>query len=101
VALGVFARASQRVLAKIGEDSSLAGVPIGPVNIQYNLALDALVPGLTDDAAVVRHDVATLPASARPSVGLYLQHPDGEFRLDRKLDDNGYNVRFVVLKVTT
>ena len=95
--LGIFQRASQRILAKLGEDSSLQGVSIGKVNIERDVVLDAGIVDMSVDNPVVRVHVATIPRSATPRVGQTLVHPDGTFKLDRLLDDTGYSTRFIVV----
>lgn len=99
------ARAAAAVRAKFGADSSLAGTPIGPVAIQYGvddafLMSDGLGLPRAEMRDGVRHDVATLPASAAPKVGQTLVHPDGTFKLDQRIGENGHNVQFTVRKVS-
>lgn len=95
--LAVFQRAAQRILAKLGEDSSLAGVTIGKVNLERDVVLDPGIVDMSVDNPVIRVHVATIPRSAAPRTGQTLVHPDGTFKLDRLLDDTGYNVRYIVV----
>lgn len=114
MALAYQARAMLRGLAKLGEASSLSGVSCGPVAIERDVRIDAGIGDTADDNAVVRYTVASIAAkpehvdyllgvpvptttlSYRPRVGESLVHPDGTFRLDRLLDDNGVVRRFIV-----
>lgn len=114
MALAYQARAMLRGLAKLGEASSLAGVNCGPVCLERDVTIDAGIGDTADDNPVVRYTVASLAAKPehvdyllglpvptttsayRPRVGQSLVHPDGTFRLDRLLDDNGVVRRFIV-----
>lgn len=96
MSLPVFQRAASKILARLGEVSSLQGVSIGPVNLERDVEVFAGNPSTSDDNPVIRVIVATMPRSADPRAEQVLVHPDGSFTLDRLLDDNGYNVRFVV-----
>lgn len=96
--LGVFARASQRVLDHLGEDSLLRGAPAGKINIEHNANLSPGDPGRSDDNHVARFTVATIDIAFNPNVGDEVAHPDGAFLLDRLLSDNGYLRRFIAVK---
>lgn len=95
--LGVFARATARVLGRIGEDALLRGAPAGRVNLERNVMLSPGMLGTAEDNHVVSADVATIAATYAPATGDVLAHPDGTFTLDRKIDSNGYAVRFIVV----
>lgn len=99
--LGYQARAMQRGLAKLGEASLLDGVDCGPVNLQRDVLLYAGIGDTADDNAVVRYDMAVVDSSHNPRVGQRLSHPDGEYRLDRLVDDNRFVRRFIVVPVPT
>lgn len=95
--LGVIARAMQAGLAKLGEPSLLDGVNIGPVNIERGVDVFVGDPGRSDDNSVAQADVATLPRVSGARTGQVLVHPDGTFKLTRKLEDNGYSVMYVIV----
>lgn len=95
---GIFARASQRVLDKLGEDALLRGEPAGKVNVEHNVELNAGMLGTAEDNYVLRYSVATISGTYAPKVGDLLDHPDGSFKLDRRIDDNGYLQRFIVVR---
>ncbi len=95
-ALGFQARASQRVLAKHGQDSLLRGESAGKVAITRYV--DEF-PGLGDtalDNPIVNERVAAIDSAYAPRVGDALVHPDGEFRLERRLMNNGFIERFLI-----
>lgn len=95
--LGVIARAMQAGLAKLGEPSSLDGVNVGPVNIERGVDVFAGDPGRADDNTIAQADVALMPRTTNARVGQVLVHPDGRFKLTRKLEDNGYSVSFIIV----
>lgn len=102
-----------------GEPSLLAGTPCGHVLLQRDVDLFAGIGDTANDNHVVRFDVASMaarpehvdmllgescgvtPSTYSPKVGQELQHPDGTFRLDRLLRDNGFVRKFIVVPVTT
>ena len=96
--LGVFARASRRILDKLGEDASLRGAPAGKVNLEHGVELNAGMLGTADDNYVLRYSIATISVEYAPRVGDTLVHPDGTFRLDRLVTDDGYLRRYVVVR---
>lgn len=97
MALAYIADAVAAGLSVLGEPSTLNGVPCGNVNIERDLDLNAGRLDNADDASVVRRDVATILAQYSPRVGQTLVHPDGTFKLDRRLDRNGYSERFIIV----
>jgi len=97
--LGVFARASQRVLDHLGEDSFLRGAAAGKVNLEHNVNLSPGDPGRSDDNHVARYTIATIDIAFDPRVGDDLAHPDGNYLLDRLVSDNNCNRRFIAVKV--
>lgn len=99
MALGIFARAAERCLAKLGEASSLDGSPCGNVAIERNVEVFAGLLDQANDNSVVRADVASILSTFNPKVGSVLVHPDGTFKLDRKVSDNGFTRRFIVRAV--
>ena len=97
MALGIFARAEALGLAKLGEPSSLDGLPCGNVHLEHGVELYAGVLDNADDNHVVRHVVAKILSTYNPKVGAVLVHPDGRFLLDRRVETSGYAQRFVVV----
>lgn len=99
MALGYMARAMQRGLDRHGEASLLDGVDIGKAVLERGVDL---VPGIADradDNFVGQVDVASIASAASPHVGQLLVHPDGSFKLTRKVEDNGFVQRFIVTAV--
>lgn len=95
--LAVLARASKRVLAKYGQDALLRGEPAGKVAVLHDLEN---APGRMDDANdnhAVSIRVAIIDSDFAPKVGDTLVHPEGTFRLDRKIEDTGYVRHFTVV----
>lgn len=97
MALGYIARAMQRGLDLHGEASTLQGTACGKVQIERSVRLDAGLPDRAEDNHVAYADVATISKQYAPRTGQTLVHPDGTFRLNRLLEDNGFNMRFVVV----
>lgn len=98
MALGFIARAMQAGLAKLGEPSLLDGTNIGPVNLERGVEVFAGDPGRGEDNHVTQVDVVTLPRGTGARVGQTLAHPDGTFKLTRRLEDNGYSLMFIVVE---
>lgn len=92
---GVFGRLAKSVLRRLGQDAFLhSGVSILPcrVNIEHGVQ----VTGEYGDATFER-DVATFDLSeVQPKQGDGLVHPDGNYKLDGLLQNNGYTVRYTV-----
>ena len=86
-------------LAVMGKPSLLEGVACGKANIERGVRVFRASAETDYDNHTVVFDVATLAASASPRVGKILAHPDGTFRLDRLLEDNGSTRRYVVVSV--
>jgi len=99
MALGYQARAMQRGLAKLGEASLLDGVACGNVNLQRDTLIYAGIGDTADDNPVVRYDLAVISSEHNPRVGQRLVHPDGDYRLDRLVDDNRFVRRFILVVV--
>ena len=97
--LGIIARAMQAGLSKLGEPSFLDGNDIGHVNIERDVDVFAGDPGRADDNSVAQHDVAVIPRTAGARTGQILVHPDGRFKLSRRLEDNGYTVTYILVEV--
>lgn len=97
MSLGYQARASQRVLSRLGQDALLNGVAAGKVNLARQVQIDPGIGDTANDNFVARFDVATISKLYNPRVGKVLTHPDGTFVLDRLVDDNGHNARFIIV----
>lgn len=98
MALGYQALAMQRGLDLLGEASTLDGADVGKVAIERDVALAPGIMDRADDNFVATVDVATIGATHAPRVGQVLVHPDGTFKLDRKVEDNRHTVRFIVVE---
>lgn len=94
-----FVRATKRVLGRLGEDSLLRGEPAGKVNIEHGVQFE----GYDGERATARGDVvgqldvATILNIYNPKIGDLLQHPDGNYRLDLLIEDNGQSRRYIVM----
>lgn len=88
--LNAFRRMSRGVLNLLGEDSLLRGSEPCKVSIEHGVQVTV------DDLVYVR-DVATISNDLSPVVGDSLDHPDGAYTLDRKLQSNGVNTRFILI----
>jgi hypothetical protein len=95
----VFARAADALLDKLGKPSTLRGVSCGNANVQYDLTLDPAVSAYSEDNPVVRFTVASIRSTYTPRPGDTLVHPDGSFKLDRRIRDNGRIARFIAIKL--
>lgn len=106
MALGYQARAMQRGLDHLGEPAFLRGAPAGKVALARSVVLDPGIGDTADDNMVVRHDVATIANEFAPRIGDLLQFIDetstpipGEaYVLDRRVSDNRFNSKFIVVK---
>lgn len=88
--ISAFQRMTKSVLALLGEDAFLRGTVPCKVNIERSVQV-------TDDNGLVyERDVATIDLTHNPQVGDALQHPAGNFVLDRRFQDNGYSARFIL-----
>lgn len=91
--ISAFQRMTKSVLALLGEDAFLRGTVPCKVNIERSVQL-------TDENGLVyERDVATIDNEHNPEAGNALQHPAGNFVLDRKFQDNGFSSRFILRKV--
>lgn len=89
MAISAFQRMTGSVLSLLGEDAFLRTTVACKANIEKNVQI-------TEDDIVYERDVATIDNSFAPVVGDRLSHPEGEFILDRKFQNNGYSTRFIV-----
>lgn len=87
-----FQRMGRSVLALLGEEAFLRGDTPCKVNIEHNVEV-------SEGDLVYERSVATVGVEFNPAVGDDLRHPDGHYRLDRKLQTNGSNTRFIVLEI--
>lgn len=97
MAKGYQARAMQSALRLLGEGAFLRGVACGDVNIERNVALAPGIGDTADDNYMALYTVATLENAYAPKVGDLLVHPDGSFRLDRLVQNNGITSRYIVV----
>jgi hypothetical protein len=82
--------AGASTLAVLGRPSTLNGASCGRVHIEHGARI------YVDDVLIER-DVATIARSHNPRPDDALVHDtDGAFVLDRKIADNGVNVRFIL-----
>lgn len=89
--IGPFERASQSILAVLGQDAFLRGEPTShKVNIEHGVDV------VNDDQLIVQRDIATIPLAANPEIGNSLVHPDGNYVLDNIYQNNGVNKRFIL-----
>jgi hypothetical protein len=98
-----FERMSQRVLARLGEDSILRGEIVSPsrkVNIKHGVAFDGYGHGsvATHGDLVVTKSVATILKADLPVVGNTLVHPDGSYVLDVLVGETTFTLQFVLRK---
>lgn len=89
--------ALRRGLKLKGEPASLRGAPAGHVHVARDVNVFAGLGDVADDNPVVRFSIATISNEFAPKVGDLLEHPDGDWRLDRLYSDNGYTTAFVVV----
>lgn len=107
----LFQRAAQSILSLLGEDALFRGATPTKINIER----DVDFTGYDDSSKyagdlTVRRDVATVSAALNPRTGDTFQFGkmvEGVFvpsatdsrtyRLEKKVDNNGFNPRYVVL----
>ena len=94
MAIDVFRRMSDTVLTLLGENSTLRGSVPCKVNIEHGVQVTG-----EDGLMVLERSVATISAAHNPKVGDMLTHPDGTYRLDVQMGNNGYNKRFILVPV--
>lgn len=90
----IFQRMSGTVLALLGEDSTLRGTVACRVNIEHGVQVTG-----DDGLMVLERSVATIGAEHDPKVGDTITHPDGTYKLDVQMGNNGFNKRFILLPV--
>lgn len=93
MSISAFQRMTKSVLSLLGQDAFLRTTEPCKVNIEKSVRV-------TIDDVVYERDVATIDNDLSPAKGDRLSHPFGEFVLDRKLENNGYSTRFILLPYT-
>lgn len=83
-------RAGASILNRLGLASTLNGDDCGKVHVEHGVRVY-----LDDNVAALRN-VATIALTYAPKAGDTLVHPDGTYVLDRLLQQNGVNARFIV-----
>lgn len=94
-----FGRLAKSVLRRLGQDAFLlSGAHTTPcrVNLEYGVQ----TAGPFNDAVLERTIASFDSGAVDPKIGDVLNHPDGSFKLDGKLQDAGYYVRFTVMPTT-
>lgn len=91
---GAFERLARSVLTRLGEDASLVSGLV-TTTVRANIEHGVQVTGSYDDAVMLR-DILTLEKSAGAKVGDTLIHPEGTYRIDGLLLNNGYTQRFTL-----
>jgi hypothetical protein len=98
--LDLFRTAAKDALSLLGEGSLLRGTVPCHVNIEHGVQVEGFDFNPTQERYVTYNkDVVTIEAVHDPKVGDTLTHPEGSFKLDVMLTDDGGYRRFVVLKV--
>ncbi len=82
---------TQSVLSLLGQDAFLRSTIPCKVNIERSVQV-------TEGDMIYERDVATIDNRHSPAVGDRLTHPFGEYKLDRKFQDNGYSTRFILIE---
>lgn len=100
MALAYMARAMQRGLDLLGEASTLDGADIGKAVLERGVDLLPGIADRADDNFMASVDVISIGVTHTPRVGQVLVHPDGTFKLTRKVEDNGFVRRFIVVEWT-
>lgn len=96
--IGAISRAMKAGLAKVGEPSLLRGVPAGKVSIQHGVQIVIGNRSTEDDNFVGVFTVASIDSIYAPATGDLLEHPDGNFYLDRLHHDNGAVQQFILVR---
>jgi hypothetical protein len=97
--LGYVARAMRTGRAKLGEPSFLDGVDCGNAAVLHQVRLDAGLLNMSEDNYVAHVDTALIDVVYDPHVDQILVHPDGRYKLDRLIHDNGVNRQFLIVSV--
>jgi hypothetical protein len=91
-------RLAKSVLRQFGQDAFLIRADNNqsiPLRASVRFGVE------TQDAGggVFERDVGAVLKTDGAKVGDVLEHPDGRFKLDAKLQDNGYTARFTLQKM--
>lgn len=93
-----FAQMTESILAALGEDALLRGVPAGRVNIEHGVQVYG------DNGAMFERSIATIDKQFAPKKGdALVLNPTGTptyWTLDGLFGDNNYSARYVVLPGT-
>lgn len=79
------------VLSRLGQDAFLQGTPCR-IAIEHGTEIG----GYQGDV-VMRKSVATLSNQMMPAAGMTVEHPDGDYKLDALIMNNGYNSRYTLV----
>lgn len=93
------ARALQAGLDLLGEACLLDGVDCGKVVFERGVVLSKGNADRADDNHPAQADVMTIARVHEPRPGQRVTHPEGVFRLGRRVEDNGHAVSFIVTEV--
>ena len=99
MALAHVSRAVQAGLALYGEPSLLDGEDVGKVAVQYGVQIDKGNADRADDNYTAPADIAVIAAQHAPRSGQVLEHPEGRFKLVRKVIANGYAFHFTIVRL--
>lgn len=91
MSLDIFQRMSRSVLTLLGQDAVLRGSEPCKVNVEKGVQVSI-------DDMIYERDVATISNDLNPVVGDSLDHPFGQYTLDRKLQSTGFNTRFILIE---
>lgn len=97
---GYTARAMRAGLSKVGEPSSLRGLPCGNAVLNRSVNVARMFPSTEADNYVGLYDVASISTEFSPTRGDHFDHPDGAFVLDRLVHDNGAIRQYIVVART-
>lgn len=107
---GVFGRMTESVLSLLGEDALLRGAVECKVNIEHGVQLIGMEAerAASRGDLVTNSDVATIAKRHDPKGGDTVSfpvdnggpHAGRSFRLEAKVEDNGYSGRYIVIETT-
>lgn len=97
---GYTARAMRAGLSKVGEPSSLRGLPCGNAVLSRSVNVARMFPSTEADNYGGLYDVASISTEFSPTRGDHFDHPDGAFVLDRLVHDNGAIRQYIVVART-
>jgi hypothetical protein len=99
MALAHVSRAVQAGLALYGEPALLDGAEAGKVVVQFGVTVDKGDADRADDNYTAPADIAVIAAQYAPRAGQVLEHPEGRFKLVRKVIANGYALHFTIVRL--